>query len=118
MSREGACPCCGQPWPKEDLRLDKTVGYGYVVARNIGIQVSPDQADLLQMLAKSKAPITMERLISGLYGLKDEPNNPRMVMRTQLARLRKKLKPTGYEIKSVGHNMGYILRQNDDKRQA
>lgn len=62
-------------------------------------------------------PLPIERLIVAIYGYRDAgPDNPMAVVRYQICEIRKKLRPHGVRLLTVGHgpwSRGYLIDPDD-----
>lgn len=77
------------------------------------VQLTAGQAEFLAVLSMAAPEImAFERLIAGIWGAKEGPDDPQAVLRVQACRLRPKLAPLGLTIVS-SHGKGVALRPLD-----
>lgn len=75
------------------------------------VKLSGGQAELIAVLATAMPEImAFERLIAGIWGAKEGPDDPQAVLRVHACRARPKLAQMGLTIVS-SHGKGMALRQ-------
>jgi DNA-binding response OmpR family regulator len=103
----GICPCCGQGVDARDLYVSADTNTASRWATEI--RLGPQDAEILSMLnAGRPGTIRAEKIMAGLYGRGDWPENPRNVLRVKISRIRRMVASLGVGIE--GHyDRGYRL---------
>lgn len=108
----GICPCCAQAVSAGGLYVshdtNKASRWG------VEVRLGPQDAEILSMLnAGRPGTIRAEKIMAGLYGRGDWPENPRNVLRVKISRIRRMVGPLGVGIE--GHyDRGYRLTLSDE----
>jgi DNA-binding response OmpR family regulator len=105
------CPCCRQSVEDSGLTVDLNTNR---VTTDLGsAQLGPREAEITAAILKQyPAPLPTQRLVVRVYGLNEDLVHPENNLKVTIHRLRKKLEPLGYTIRSTvaGYSsMGYRL---------
>lgn len=101
------CPTCGADFTAERPRVD--LGSNIFICSTGAARLRPQAAEVASMLAaKYPDTVRIERLIAGLYGCADGPEQPVRVVYVLLSNLRRTIDPLGWTVANV-HGVGWAL---------
>ena len=102
------CPTCKQELPGEP-GIGVYLTSNRAVAGGRSVMLTPDQAVILHaLLSRWPTGVSKADIMDAVWGKGTRPTDPWGVMRTQIYRLKKRLKPLGYEVENV-LSFGYLL---------
>lgn len=101
------CPCCHQTVAPDTLLVSADANSAS--RGGLAVKLTPQEARVLCALHEASPSAShRDALICALYGYSDEPEDPMVVLRPIITRLRRKLEPLGVRIDAV-INLGYRL---------
>lgn len=104
------CPCCGA---QTDSPVIVDLMTNTVTVGEQSVRLRPQAAEILYILAGAYPGLTTHtQLVDGLYGDRDLPGDPNVVVRTVMHGLRRGIAGLGLSITST-LGRGFLLRAGD-----